>query len=90
MAIRILTAGYAMPAFTANKMEKYCENVVAALKDVTTAETTIQNAVQVVDIATAGNYDRDNIRSETFTENVIKTAKTEHDNVSATGRVAHL
>ena len=84
MAIRVLTAGYAMPALTANKMEKYCESIVAALKDLNTAEVTIQNAVQVVDTATRGNYDRDNIRSETFTESVIKAAKTEYDSASTT------
>jgi hypothetical protein len=79
MAIRILSAGYEMPAFTANKIEKYCDSIVAALKDLATAEETIQNAVGVVDTATAGNYIRDNIRSETFTESVIKAAKAEYD-----------
>jgi hypothetical protein len=56
---------------------------VAALKDATTADATIQDAVQVVDAATGGNYDRDNIRSESFTENVIKAAKLAYDNIGA-------
>jgi hypothetical protein len=84
LAIRILTAGYSMPAFTANKMEQYCESIVAALKDATTAETTIQNAVQVVDAATAGNYDRDNIRTESFTESVKKAAEKAYDGTRQT------
>jgi hypothetical protein len=84
MAIRILAAGYEMPALTANKMEKYCDSVVAALKDLATAEKTIQTAVGVVDTATAGNYNRDNIRSETFTESVIRAAKAEYDNSTTT------
>ena len=83
MAIRILTAGYTMPSITANRMEQYCEGIVAALKDATTADATIQDAVQVVDAATGGNYDRDNIRSESFTENVIKAAKLAYDNIGA-------
>ncbi len=75
MALRILTAGFAMPLFTANKMEQYCENVITALKDAATAETAIQNAVRVVDAATGGNYDRDNIRTESFSDSVTKAAQ---------------
>ena len=82
VAARILTAGYTMPLFTANKMEHYCDNIVSALKDATAAEAAIQNAVQVVDGATGGNYDRDNIRTESFTDNVIKAAQKEYDSKS--------
>lgn len=83
LAIRILTAGYQMPSFTANKMEQYCENIVSVLKDATTAETAIQNAVRVVDTATGGNYHRDNLRSESFTESVLKEAQKAYDRASA-------
>src|ERR1039457_1476941 len=43
-----------------------CESIVSALKDSSKAEDTILSAVEVVDAATKGNYDRDNIRSEPF------------------------
>jgi hypothetical protein len=79
LAIRILTAGHMMPLFTANKMEEYCDTVVNSLKDIATAETAIQNAVQVVSTATGGNYDRDNLRSESFTENVMNEARKAYD-----------
>jgi hypothetical protein len=73
-----------MPSFTANKMEQYCENIIAELKDVATAEIAVQNAVKVVDAATGGNYDRDNIRTESFTESVIKEAQKAYDATSTT------
>jgi hypothetical protein len=84
LAIRILTAGHTMPLFTANKMEQYCESIVAELKDSATAEIAIQKAVQVVDAATAGNYNRDNIRTESFTDNVRKAAEKAYDDNSKT------
>jgi hypothetical protein len=73
-----------MPLFTANKMEQYCDNIIAGLKDAATAETAIQNAVQVVDAATGGNYDRDNIRTESFTDGVMKAAQKTYDNLGQT------
>jgi hypothetical protein len=79
LAIRILTGGYMMPALSANKMEQYCEKIVVALKDSVTAEAVIQNALQVVQTATFGNTERDNLRSESFTESVINAAQKAHD-----------
>jgi hypothetical protein len=86
LALRILTAGYTMPTFSANKMEQYCEKIITALKDPGPAETAVQNAVKVVDAATDGNYERDNLRNESFTESVINAATTAYD---GTGTTAH-
>lgn len=84
LAIRVLTAGYAMPTFTANKMEQYCENIITELNDLAKAETAIQNAVQVVDAATGGKYERDNLRSESFTDSVIEAARKAYDSTGTT------
>ncbi|HZU31820.1 MAG TPA: AIPR family protein [Candidatus Angelobacter sp.] len=84
LAIRILTAGYNMPLLTANKIEQYCTKIVAALNDVNAAETVIQNAVKVVHTATGGNTERDNLRSESFTEGVIKAAQQAYDDSNTT------
>lgn len=71
LAIRILLAGYEMPAFTANKMEAYSSKITSVLQDSIRAELSILKAARIVDQAAAGNYDRDNIRTEKFTEMII-------------------
>ncbi len=75
LAMRILAAGYDMPAFTANKMEGYSNTIISALQDSAKAELLILKAASIVDQAANGNYDRDNIRTERFTETVVSLAK---------------
>ena len=75
LAMRILTAGFAMPAFTANKMEGYCKEISEPLGDVGKAELQILRAVSVVDLVAKGDFNRDIIRTEPFTESVIDAAR---------------
>jgi hypothetical protein len=75
LAMRILTAGFEMPAFTANKMEGYCKEIADNLRDVSKAELQISKAASVVDLVAGGDFDRDIIRTEPFTENVIRQAR---------------
>lgn len=75
LAIRILAAGYAMPALGANKMELYCQSIIDQLQDQGKAETLILKAAAIVEGAAAGNFHRDNIRTEPFTDAVIKLAR---------------
>lgn len=75
LAIRILIAGYDMPAFTANKMEAYSTKIISILQDSTQAELLIFKAAKIVDQAAVGNYDRDNIRTEKFTETIVALSK---------------
>lgn len=77
LALRILVAGYEMPAFTANKMEAYSMKIISVLQDSAQAELLIAKAAKIVDQAAAGNYDRDNIRTEKFTETIVTLCKQE-------------
>jgi len=75
LAIRILSAGYEMPAFTANKMEAYSTKIISVLQDSTQAELLIFRAAKIVDQAADGNYGRDSIRTEKFTETIVALSK---------------
>lgn len=78
LAIRILVAGYGMPAFTANKMQTYCEPIVARLQDQTSADKLVTAAAALVEKVAGSKFDSDNIRTEPFTQGVIEEAKKEH------------
>lgn len=84
LAIRLISAGFVMPQFTANKMEDYTARIITSLKDASAAETLIQKAVQIVDGATGADYQRDNLRSESFISKVIDAAKASYDEANAT------
>jgi hypothetical protein len=77
LATRILAAGYDMPSLTANKMEAYCNKVIAILQDANIAEPLILRAAQLIEHSAGGNFHRDNIRTEKFTESVVALAKDE-------------
>jgi hypothetical protein len=56
---RMQIAGASMPAMTANKFEKYCDSVVAVLKDEKKCVASFQSAISVLDQVLAGDYSRD-------------------------------
>lgn len=56
---RMQIAGYAMPPMTSNKFEKYCELVVATLKDEKKCLSAFESAAKILDSAVGGKYDRD-------------------------------
>ena len=74
LALRILIAGFFMPAVGANAMEGYCKNISDVLQDATKAEEYIGIAAKLVDDCANGVIDRDNIRTEPFTDKVIQAA----------------
>ncbi|HTV55513.1 MAG TPA: AIPR family protein [Terriglobia bacterium] len=74
-AVRILIAGFEMPAFTANRMEAYCKTLSDTLQDQSKSEEYVLSAARIVEAAAAGNFHRDNIRTERFTQKVIELAK---------------
>ena len=57
--VRIQIAGASMPAMTANKFEKYCDSVVAVLKDEKKCVASFQSAISVLDQVLAGDFSRD-------------------------------
>ena len=77
LAIRILGAGYEMPSLKANKMEGYCKGLTAILQDSVRSEEYITKAAQIVETAANGNFERDSIRTEPFTELVVKLSSEE-------------
>jgi hypothetical protein len=75
LAARRLAAADALPAMSSNEMEKYCKPLMNTLWDSTTADELLASAVKVVDDVAAGEFDRDKIRTESFTKNVINRCK---------------
>jgi hypothetical protein len=74
LAVRILVAGYDMPALKANKMEQYCKKITDVLEDQNKAEEYISTAASLVATVAGDNFHRDNIRTEKFTEDIVKLA----------------
>ena len=72
LAMRILGAGYEMPNLKANKIEAYCKGLTAILQDPVKSEEHIIKAAEIVEVAASGNFERDSIRTEPFTELVVK------------------
>lgn len=71
LAARILGNHGALPRLTANAMQKYCEKIIRQLWETSSADDLINRAAGVVDEVAAGNFHRDAIRTEGFTEKVI-------------------
>jgi hypothetical protein len=83
LVLRLLVAGYDMPDMRANKMEAYCQKIMAALQDQLNIDYVIGEAAHIIEQAAAGVFHRDNIRTESFTESVIKLAQAERAAVAA-------
>jgi hypothetical protein len=52
-------------------MEKYCKKIMEILWDSAKSDDLLIQAAKVVDQVAAGNFHRDNIRTEPFTQKVI-------------------
>jgi hypothetical protein len=68
LAFRMLANSAAPPQPNANAMEKYCDTILKILWDTTAAEELFARASDVVDGVAQGNFDRDHIRTQPFTE----------------------
>ena len=79
LAMRVLVAGFDMPAFTANKMQGYCEALIKQLQDQTLADKLVADAAVLIEIVAGSQFDSDTIRTEPFTAKVIDAAKQEHN-----------
>jgi hypothetical protein len=53
------------------EMEAYCKPILAALWDATKCDELIQKAADAVGTAVGGKFNRDSIRTEPTTKNVI-------------------
>lgn len=75
LAARLLSAAEALPPMNSRDMEKYCKPLMEMLWDSAKADDLLAQAVKVVDDVAAGSFDRDKIRTESFTKNVIARCK---------------
>jgi hypothetical protein len=69
--LRMVVAGSAMHAMTANKFEKYCEIIRDVLWDDSKCLAAIQQSCQVMDQVLGGIYDRDKAKESTFQAQAI-------------------
>jgi len=71
LAARILGNQDPLPRMNSHDMERYCKKIIDTLWETSKCDDLIVRAAKIVDQAAAGNFHRDNIRTEPFTEKVI-------------------
>jgi hypothetical protein len=72
LAVRLLGNSAPLPRFmNSREMEDYCKPILEALWDSTRSDELIGRAAEIVDAAAGSNFNRDNIRTEPTTKNVI-------------------
>jgi hypothetical protein len=75
LASRILATGQIPPRPGANQMVSYCTSLVPVFANATEAEALFKRAAEVVDAAAADNFHRDRIRTQPFTEDVLRLSR---------------
>jgi len=75
LAFRLLATNIPLPLLNSNEMQRYCESLMEILWDDDKTKEIFEEAVTHVTEVAAGNFDRDNIRTETFTQNLIKNIR---------------
>ncbi len=75
MASRYLVA-CKIPPMHANEMSRFCESFMEIMWDAARSEKLLLEAAQIVDQASGGDYQRDNIRAEPFTRKVLAAITT--------------
>jgi hypothetical protein len=75
LAARILGNPDPLPRMNSHDMEKYCKKLMDILWEPLSVDELLIQAATVVDSVAAGNFHRDNIRTEPFTTNVIGQCK---------------
>ena len=78
LAMRLLGNPGSLPQVNSHDMMRYCETLIEILSDSNRADELIGRAVKAVDFVAAGDFQRDTIRTEPFTEKVIEYCKNEN------------
>lgn len=73
LASRMLINPSPLPAMKSNEMEKRAKEIIDALSDPAKGDDLLAQAAEMVDAIADGNFHRDNIRTQTFTEQLVKT-----------------
>jgi hypothetical protein len=74
LAARLLANPDPLPQMNSHAMERYCKKITECLWEPFKAEELLAHAAQVVELAADGNLDRDNVRTQPFTERVVSFA----------------
>jgi hypothetical protein len=69
-AVRLLASSEPLPATNSHAMEKYCRPIMNRLWEPMGGDGLLTQAVSVVEAVAAGDFDRDRIRTESFTGSV--------------------
>jgi hypothetical protein len=77
MALRHIANAAPLPPPTTNKREQYCSVVNAMLWDDVKADALVRSAISVIEEAAAGEFARDHIRTEAFTNTVHEKLKSQ-------------
>lgn len=85
LAARLLANPEPLPRMNAHEMERYCKTVMDTLWDASGAEILFLMAAHIVEEVAEGNFHRDNIRTQPFTEKVIARCE-KHIREAADGR----
>ena len=83
MAMRIINSGDAPSSMMSNEMERYAKKIIETLQDQERSEGLVLSAAQIVVGVANGEFDRDNIRTEGFTERTISAAKEHRSSLAA-------
>lgn len=72
LAARLLAGpGIALPRMNSHEMGRYCQAITEQLWSPELAEIIINSAAEIIDIVAAGDFHRDNIRTEAFTKKLL-------------------
>lgn len=72
LAARTLLEPSRPPSANSHDMRRYAERIADVLWDPSKAELLFQRAATIVDATASGNFDRDHIRTQPFTDNLKK------------------
>jgi hypothetical protein len=81
LAARLLANPSALPRMNSHEMEPFCKKIMGTLWDSAKCDELIVRAAKIVDEAAAGNFHRDNIRTEPFTQKVINLCDSVADEI---------
>jgi hypothetical protein len=71
LAMRLLANPNPLPRMNAHEMQRYCDRIQKILWDSSKADDLCGQAATIVGTAASGNFNRDNIRTQPFTEEVV-------------------
>jgi hypothetical protein len=75
LAARILAAPDDLPRMNSHDMQRYCEKILNVLSDTANSDACFRAAANVVDTVAKGNFHRDHIRTQPFTESLIASSR---------------